>query len=95
MATEEEAKAPTRGRKKGQRYYRTVRSVRAYVGNLLIEMKDHHVAGNFEEASKMVWAAKVMADIITKTDLEKRIEALERRAVQPIQPTTQQEAVPH
>lgn len=73
----------TRGRKSGQRYFRTVRSIRQYVGRRLLEMEEHHTAGNFEEVRVMVWTAKVMADIITKTALEERIEALERKALQP------------
>lgn len=100
MAPRKNGQSP--GRKKGQRYFKTVRSVRAYVGRLMLAMEDHCKGVptpdmpelDTDAARCMGFLAKTMADIITKTALEERIETLERKAMQPIS-TMQQPAAPH
>lgn len=86
MGEENSAKSP--GRRKGVRYFRTVRSIRAFVGRIMLAMEEQHCPRgevtksiDTDAARCMGYLAKTLSDIISKTALEERIEALERQAI--------------
>lgn len=61
-----------------KRRFRSVTAVRNYVSRVLKDLEAYTEPGDVEAARAKLYGAKVMAELISRTDLENRLRALEQ-----------------